>query len=88
MFTDATLVGVACALYGLQCMSADVPEVRQLLAKLSPKIASSVGEFRGQDIAMACYGFQAMTPIFVTRNRNPQSAGECYGLQATPDLGH
>eukprot|EP01041_Mallomonas_annulata_P009783 gene9783-20346_t len=51
-------------LYGLQGMSAQYEEVRNLLRVLSLKIRCSSFEFKAQSIGMALYGLQGMSSEF------------------------
>ena len=49
------------ALYGLKCLSSDVPEVRELVYALAKKIAVSPSEFVAQAVGNALYGLQMMS---------------------------
>ena len=49
------------ALYGLKCMSSDIPEVRELVTALATKVANSSSEFVAQAVGNALYGCQMMT---------------------------
>lgn len=49
------------ALYGLKCMSSDVPEVKELVLALAHKLSSSTSEFLAQAVGNALYGCQMMT---------------------------
>ena len=49
------------ALFGLQRMSSDVPEVRAMLTALTAKIQGSTAELDGQAIGNALFGLQSMT---------------------------
>eukprot|EP00981_Chlorochromonas_danica_P013954 scaffold7160_cov156-Ochromonas_danica.AAC.6 len=49
------------ALYGLKCLSSDIPEVRELVHALATKIASSNSDFVAQAVGNALYGCQMMT---------------------------
>lgn len=49
------------ALYGLKCMSSDVPEVKELVLALANKLSTSTSEFLAQAVGNALYGCQMMT---------------------------
>ena len=49
------------ALYGLKCMSSDVPEVKELVLALANKLSTSSSEFLAQAVGNALYGCQMMT---------------------------
>lgn len=49
------------ALYGLKCMSSDVPEVKDLVSALALKLSNSSSEFLAQAVGNALYGCQMMT---------------------------
>jgi very-short-patch-repair endonuclease len=50
------------ALYGLQCMSSDVPEVRSLLTSLSAAVSSCSEPLSAQHVSNALYGLQGVRP--------------------------
>ena len=49
------------ALYGLKCMTSDVPEVKELVSALATKLSTSTSEFLAQAVGNALYGCQMMT---------------------------
>lgn len=49
------------ALYGLKCLSSEIPEVRELVYALARKIALSASEFVAQAVGNALYGLQMMS---------------------------
>lgn len=49
------------ALYGLKCLSADIPEVRELVGVLAMKISQSNSQFVAQAVGNALYGCQLMS---------------------------
>ena len=48
--------GVGNALFGLQGMSSDVPEVRELVAVLVRKVNESTAELNAQNVGNALFG--------------------------------
>ena len=49
------------ALYGMKCLSSEVPEVRVLIYAVAGKIANSSSDFVAQAVGNALYGCQMMT---------------------------
>jgi hypothetical protein len=49
------------ALYGLKCLSSEIPEVRELVLALANKISLSSSAFVAQAVGNALYGLQMMT---------------------------
>eukprot|EP01034_Spumella_vulgaris_P026866 gene26866-33514_t len=49
------------SLYGMKCMSSEIPEVREMVLALAGKVASSTSEFVAQAVGNALYGCQMMT---------------------------
>lgn len=49
------------ALYGLKCMSSELPEARELIVAVANKVANSSSEFVAQAVGNALYGCQMMT---------------------------
>lgn len=49
------------ALYGLKCMSSELPEVRELVYALAGKVATSPSDFVAQAVGNALYGLQMMS---------------------------
>merc|ERR1711968_184798 len=53
--------GIADAMYGLQGMTSDCPELRRLLRSLADKIEGDKGKLESQEIGNALFGLQSMT---------------------------
>lgn len=49
------------ALYGMKCLSSEVPEVRELIYAIGNKIAASSSDFVAQAVGNALYGCQMMS---------------------------
>lgn len=49
------------ALYGLKCLSSEIPEVRELVYALANKITTSTSDFVAQAVGNALYGMQMMS---------------------------